>query len=141
MNGPHQHSKHTHHVNNANQGHGSSAHTPQEQRREFLWRERVRLELQVQTVIARNGTLAQQWQHLQARKAALSNQVLGIATQIVFASVTRLSQLPAERAYHYQRERIVQEEHRIQQEIISCNADAAALQSQIAVLDFELSLL
>jgi hypothetical protein len=95
----------------------------------------------VQALIAHGVSLAQQWEHLQERKATLGNQIPKIATQILFASITRLSQLPGERAYHYQRERIAQEEYRIQQEIIRCNNDAVALQSQIAVLDFELSLL
>ena len=35
------------------------------QRGEFLWRERVRLELQVQALLARSESLARQWQHLQ----------------------------------------------------------------------------
>ena len=52
-----------------------------DQRREFLWRERVRLELQVQALLARGENLARQWQHLQERKAALGNQLPRVAAR------------------------------------------------------------
>jgi len=38
------------------------------QRREFLWRERVKLEMQVHVLIARTTSLAQEWQLLQHKK-------------------------------------------------------------------------
>jgi hypothetical protein len=70
---------------------------PFEQRREFLWRERVKLELQVQSFLTNATTLHQKWQHLQARKAALGNQVPKVAGQILRKTQTIVfsSALPA----------------------------------------------
>lgn len=112
-----------------------------DERREFLWRERVRLELQVQALLTRGESLARQWQHLQERKAALGNQLPRVAGQIVLSGLVGIRQLPSERLYFYERERIAQEEYRLQQDIIRCHGDAAGLNAQIEVLDFELSLL
>ena len=47
---------------------------PEVQRREFLWRERVKLELQVQALLARAESLEQAWRALQQRKANLQHQ-------------------------------------------------------------------
>ena len=113
----------------------------QDQRREFLWRERVRLELQVQELLARGESLARQWQHLQERKAALGNQLPRVASQMVIAGLVGIRQLPSERLHLYEKERIAQEEYRLQQDIMRCNGDAAGLHGQIEMLDFELSLL
>ena len=112
-----------------------------DQRREFLWRERVRLELQVQALLARGESLSRQWQHLQERKAALGNQLPKVASQMVIAGLVGIRQLPSERLHLYEKERIAQEEYRLQQDIIRCQGDAAGLHAQIEVLDFELSLL
>ena len=112
-----------------------------DQRREFLWRERVRLELQMQALLARGENLARQWQHLQERKAALGNQLPRVASQMVIAGLVGIRQLPSERLHSYEKERIAQEEYRLQQDIMRCNGDAAGLHAQIEVLDFELSLL
>ena len=112
-----------------------------DQRREFLWRERVRLELQVQALLARGENLARQWQHLQERKAALGNQLPRVASQMVIAGLVGIRQLPSERLHSYEKERIAQEEYRLQQDIMRCQGDAAGLNAQIEVLDFELSLL
>ena len=113
----------------------------QDQRREFLWRERVRLELQVQALLARGESLARQWQHLQERKAVLGNQLPRVAGQMIIAGLVGIRQLPAERLHLYEKERIAQEEYRLQQEIMRCQGEAAGLYTQIEVLDFELSLL
>ena len=112
-----------------------------DQRREFLWRERVRLELQVQALLARGENLTRQWQHLQERKAALGNQLPRVASQMVIAGLVGIRQLPSERLHSYEKERIAQEEYRLQQDIMRCNGDAAGLHAQIEILDFELSLL
>jgi hypothetical protein len=112
-----------------------------DQRREFLWRERVRLELQVQTLLARGENLARQWQHLQERKAMLRNQLPRVASQMLIAGLVGIRQLPSERMHLYEKERIAQEEYRLQQDILRCQVDAAALHGQIEILDFELSLL
>ncbi len=114
---------------------------PLDQRREFLWRERVRLELQVQAVLARGESLARQWQHLQEKKAILGNQLPRLASQMILAGLVGIRQLQAERLHLYEKERIAQEEYRLQQDILRCQGEAAGLYTQIEVLDFELSLL
>ncbi len=129
------------HTYQPHDGHRPQPGNSQDQRREFLWRERVRLELQVHALLARGESLARQWQHLQERKAALGNQLPRVAGQIVLSGLVGMRQLPSERLYFYERDRIAQEEYRLQQDIIRCHGDAAGLHAQIEVLDFELSLL
>ena len=129
------------HTSQPHQGHRPPPGNPMDQRREFLWRERVRLELQVQALLARGESLARQWQHLQERKTMLGNQLPRVASQMVIAGLVGIRQLPSERLHLYERERIAQEEYRLQQDIIRCNGDAAGLHGQIEILDFELSLL
>ena len=114
---------------------------PQVQRREFLWRERVKLELQVQALIARAESLEQAWRLLQQRKASMQQRKPKLAAQIVLSGLARSRSLPAERLYHYERERILQEEERLRQAIIFCQGDLAALQAQIEVIQLELSFL
>src|SRR5216684_4778237 len=103
---------------------------PQEQRREFLWRERVKLELQVQALIARAESLDQAWRVLEQSKASLQQQKPKLAAQILISGLARTRSLPAERLFHYERERILQEEDRLRQAIIFCQGDLAALQAQ-----------
>jgi seryl-tRNA synthetase len=115
--------------------------SPEVQRREFLWRERVKLELQVQALLARAESLDQAWRTLQQRKANLQHQKPKLAAQIVLSGLARSRSLPAERLFHYERERIMQEEERLRQAIIFCQGDLAALQAQIEVIQLELSFL
>jgi hypothetical protein len=129
------------HTSQPYQGHRPPPGNPSDQRREFLWRERVLLELQVQATLARGESLARQWQHLQEKKAALGNQLPRMASQMIIAGLVGIRQLPAERLHLYEKERIAQEEYRLQQDIIHCQGEAARLYTQIEVLDFELSLL
>lgn len=114
---------------------------PEVQRREFLWRERVKLELQVQALLGRAESLEQAWRALQQRKADIQHQKPKLAAQIVFADLARSRSLPAERLFHYERERIVQEEERLRQAILFCQGDLAALQAQIQIIQLELSFL
>ncbi len=114
---------------------------PEVQRREFLWRERVKLELQVQALLAQAESLDNAWRALQQRKANLQHQKPKLAAQIVLSGLARTRSLPAERLFHYERERIVQEEERLRQAIIFCQGDLAALQAQIEVIQLELSFL
>ena len=129
------------HTSQPHKSHRPPPGNQEDQRREFLWRERVRLELQVQALLARGESLARQWQHLQERKAALGTQLPRVAGQIVLSGLVGIRQLPSERLHFYERDRIAQEEYRLQQDIIRCHGDATGLHAQIEVLDFELSLL
>lgn len=65
----------------------------------------------------------------------------GAPAQIVLSGLARSRSLPAERMFHYERERILQEEERLRQAIIFCQGDLAALQAQIEVIQMELSFL
>ncbi|MGZ3628219.1 MAG: hypothetical protein ACXVDN_11180 [Ktedonobacteraceae bacterium] len=129
------------HTYQPHESHRPPPRNQEDQRREFLWRERVRLELQVQALLTRGERLARQWQHLQERKAALGNQLPRVASQMVIAGLVGIRQLPSERLHLYEKERIAQEEYRLQQDIMRCKGDAAGLHAQIEILDFELSLL
>jgi hypothetical protein len=126
----HQHDRRGH---QQHQDHLQSGH-PQVQRREFLWRERVKLELQVQALLARAESLDQAW-------CALQHQKPKLAAQIVLSGLARTRYLPAERLFHNERERILQEEERLLQAIIFCQGDLAALQAQIEVIQLEPSFL
>jgi hypothetical protein len=114
---------------------------PEVQRREFLWRERVKLELQVQALLAGAESLDQAWRALQQRKANMQHQKPKLAAQIVLSGLARTRHLPAERLFHYERERIMQEEERLRQAMLFCQGDLAALQAQIEVIQLELSFL
>jgi seryl-tRNA synthetase len=133
----HQHDQRSH---QPHQDHRQSGH-PEMQRREFLWRERVKLELEVQALLAQAESLDQAWRALQQRKANVQHRKPKLAAQIVLSGLARSRSLPAERLFHYERERILQEEERLRQAIIFCQGDLAALQAQIEVIQLELSLL
>lgn len=132
-----------HHQRQSHQQHQDHQRSgnPEVQRREFLWRERVKLELQVQALIARAESLDQAWRVLQQRKANIQQQKPKLAAQILLSGLARTRSLPSERLFHYERERLMQEEERLRQAIIFCQGDLAALQAQIEVIQLELSLL
>lgn len=132
-----------HHQRQSHQQHQDHQRSgnPEVQRREFLWRERVKLELQVQALIARAESLDQAWRVLQQRKANMQQQKPKLAAQILLSGLARTRSLPSERLFHYERERLMQEEERLRQAIIFCQGDLAALQAQIEVIQLELSLL
>ena len=54
-------SQHQHTNQHYQQRNHHQPRNPQGQRREFLWRERVKLEMQVHVLIARTTSLAQKW--------------------------------------------------------------------------------
>jgi seryl-tRNA synthetase len=134
------HHHHDQHHRQQSQDRQPSGH-PEAQRREFLWRERVKLELQVQALLARAESLDQAWRALEQRKANMQHQKPKLAAQIVLSGLARARSLPAERLFHYERERILQEEERLRQAMIFCQGDLAALQAQIEVIQLELSFL
>jgi hypothetical protein len=114
---------------------------PQDHRREFLWRERVKLEMQVQALIALLQGLEQEYCVLEHRKASMEQERPKLATQIVLSGLTGTRALPAERLYQYRRERLIQEEERLGQAMIRYQSDLAGLQGQIEVILLELSFL
>lgn len=114
---------------------------PQEHRREFLWRERVKLEMQVQSLLALLQGLEQEYCVLQHRKASMEQEKPKLAVQIVLSGLTGTRSLSAERLYQYRRERLMQEEERLGQAMIRYQSDLAGLQGQIEVIRLELSFL
>ena len=114
---------------------------PQEHRREFLWRERVKLEMQVQALLALLQSLEQEYCVLQQRKACVEQEKPKLAAQIVLSSLVGTRALSAERLYQYQHERLMQEEERLGQAMIRYQSDLAGLQGQIEVIRLELSVL
>ena len=107
----------------------------------MLWRERMKLEFQVQGLFVRAAVLVQAWQTLHGSKAALEHEVPEIASHIVLAGLAGIPQLPSAWQQSNEQDCIVQEEQQIQQDLLRCSADIATLQTQITVLDFELALL
>ena len=123
------------------EGHGSLPSNPQEQRRAVLWRQRMKLEFEMQGLFVRSATLVQEWQYLHGSKEAVGNEVSKIASHIVLAGFVGLHQERTAWQHSYERDGIAQEEHRIQQDMLRCSMDIATLQAQIIRLDFEIALL
>ena len=140
MSPDHQHPQHQHTLQLVT-GQGSPPSNPREHRRALLWRERMKLEFQVQGLFVRAAVLVQAWQSLHGSKAALRNEVPQIASRIVLAGLAGIPQLPSAWQHSSERDRIAQEEQCIQRDMLRCSAVIAALQAQINVLDFELALL
>ena len=115
--------------------------TVQERRREFLWRERVKLEMQVQALLSLLQGMEQEWCVLEQRRAILEQEKPKLAAQIVLSGLTGSRYLPTERLYQYRRERLFQEEERLRQAMIRYQNDLAGLQGQIEVILLELSFL
>jgi hypothetical protein len=138
--------QHQHHQQHQTNTHGAyqnrqrSGH-PLEHRREFLWRERVKLEMQVQALLALLQGLEQEYCVLQHRKASMEQEKPKLAAQIVLSGLTGTRALSAERLYQYRRERLMQEEERLGQAMIRCQHDLAGLHGQIEVILLELSFL
>ena len=114
---------------------------PQEHRREFLWRERVKLEMQVQALLALLQGLEQEYCVLQHRKASMEQEKPKLVAQIVLSGLVGTRSLSAERLYQYRRERLMQEEERLGQAMIRYQHDLAGLHGQIEVILLELSFL
>ena len=130
-----------HHHQQPHHQHRPQSGNAQEHRREFLWRERVKLEMQVQALIARAESLEQEWGMLQHHQARMLQHKPKLAAQIMLSGLAGMRSLPAERLFLYERERLLQEEERVQQAMIRCQSDLAALHMQIEVIRLELSFL
>ena len=134
---------HQHHQRNSHR-HSQERQRPgtvQEHRREFLWRERVKLEMQVQTLLALLQGMEQEWYVLEQRRAMLEKEKPALTAQIVLSGLAGSRSLPAERLYQYRRERLFQEEERLRQAMIRYQGELAGLQGQIEVIVLELSFL
>ena len=141
-----QHQHHQHHQHHQPNTHRETLDrqrpgNPQEHRREFLWRERVKLEMQVQALLALLQGLEQEWCVFQHRKASVEQEKPKLVAQIVLSGLAGTRSLSTERLYQYRRERLIQEEERIGQAMFRYQHDLASLHGQIEVILLELSFL
>jgi hypothetical protein len=120
MSHDHQHPQHKH-TFQLLEGHGSLPSNPQEQRRAVLWRQRMKLEFEMQGLFVRSATLVQEWQYVHGSKEAVGNEVSKIASHIVLAGFVGLHQERTAWKHSYERDGIAQEEHRIQQDMLRCS--------------------
>jgi bifunctional ADP-heptose synthase (sugar kinase/adenylyltransferase) len=104
-----------------------------------LWRQRMKLEFEMQGLFIRTTTLVQEWQRLHGSKEAVGNEVSTLASHILLAGFVGLQQERTACRHSYEQNGIVQQEHRIQQDMVRCSMDIATLQAQIIRLDFELA--
>ena len=123
------------------EGHGSLPGTPQEQRRAVLWRQRMKLEFEMQGLFIRTTTLVQEWQRLHGSKEAVGNEVSTLASHILLAGCVGLQQERTAWQHSYERDDVAQEEHRIQHDMLRCSMDIAFLRGQMIRFDSELALL
>ncbi len=137
------HQQHTHHQRNSHHAYQDRQRpeTLHDHRRDFLWRERVKLEMQVQALLTLLQSMEQEWCVLEQRRAILEQEKPKLAAQIVLSGLTGSRYLPTERLYQYRRERLFQEEERLRQAMIRYQNDLAGLQGQIEVILLELSFL
>ena len=123
------------------EGHVSLPGTPQELMRAVLWRQRMKLEFEMQGLLLRTTTLVQEWQHLHGSKEAVGNEVSTLASHILLAGFVGLQQERTAWQHFYERDGVAQEEHRIQRDMLRCSMDIAFLRGQIIRFDSELALL
>jgi hypothetical protein len=71
----------------------------------------MRLELQVQALVACGEKLARQWRHLHERRAALGNRLPRVASQIVLSGLIGICQLRQKGSLLNERALITQEEY------------------------------
>jgi hypothetical protein len=138
MSHDHQHPQHKH-TFQLLEGHGSLPSNPQEQRRAVLWRQRMKLEFEMQGLFIRTTTLVQEWQRLHGSKEAVGNEVSTLASHILLAGFVGLQQERTAWQHSYERDDVAQEEHRLQQDMVRCSMHIATLQAHIIRLDFELA--
>ena len=123
------------------EGHGSLPGTPQELMRAVLWRQRMKLEFEIQGLLLRTALLVQEWQRLHGSKEAVGNEVSRIASQILLAGCVGLQQERSTWQYSYERDDLAQHERRLQQDMLRCSMDIATCKAKMIRLDFELALL
>jgi Zn-dependent M32 family carboxypeptidase len=69
----------------------------------------------------------------------VGNEVSTLASHILLAGYVGLQQERTAWQHSYERDDIVLEEHRLQQDMVRCSMDIATLQAHIIRLDFELA--
>ena len=123
------------------EGSGSVPSTPQEQSKALLWRQRMKLEFEMQELLLCTTTLVQEWQRLHGCKEAAGNEVSTLAGHILLTGFVGLQQEQSPWHHSYEQDDLAQKEHRIQQDMLRCSMDIATCKAKIIRLDFALALL
>lgn len=123
------------------EGSGSRPGTPQEQSKAVLWRQRMKLEFELQGHIIRTTTLVQEWQRLHGRKEAIGNEMSKIAGQLLLAGFVGLQQQQSPWHHSCEQDEFAQKESHIQQDMLRCSMDIATCKAKIIRLDYALALL
>ncbi len=135
-----QHPHHTHTFQLVERS-GSLPSSPQERSKALLWRQRMKLEFELQGLIIRTTTLVQEWQRLHGCKEAEGNEVSTLAGHILLTGFVRL-QREREPWYHSgEQDELAQQERRIQQDMLQCSMNIATCKAKLIRLDSVLALL
>ena len=134
------HPQHTH-TFQLLEGSGSLPSTPQEQSKAFLWRQRMKLEFEMQELLLCMTTLVQEWQRLHGCKEAVGNEVSTLAGHILLTGFVGLQQEQSPWHHSFEQDDLVQKERRIQQDMLRCSMDIATCKAKIIRLDFAFALL
>ena len=135
-----QHPQHMHTFQRL-EGSGSLPSSPQERSKALLWRQRMKLEFELQGHILRTTTLVQAWQRLHGCKEAFGKEVSTLAGHILLTGFVRF-QREQEPWYHScEQDELAQQERRIQQDMLSCSMDIATCKARLIRLDSALALL
>ena len=123
------------------EGSGSLPSSSQERSKALLWRQRMKLEFELQGHIICTTTLVQEWQRLHGCKEAIGKEVSTLAGHILLTGFVRLQR---EREPWYQsceQDDLAQQERRIQQDMLRCSMDIATCKAKLIRLDSALALL
>ena len=118
----------------------SSQQREQRNRRDWLWRRRLELELEVHHLLAQEQEMIADLQTIQQRKELLQRQRPQIVAQILITGLVKMP-APSERTYHYAMERLFQEETSVLQQWNWCRSQYTRLQGQITTINIEIALL
>ncbi len=122
------------------EGSGSLPSTSQERSKALLWRQRMKLEFELQGHIIYTTALVQEWQRLHGCKDAVGNEVSALAGHILLTGFVRF-QRERESWYHScEQDAFAQQERRIQQDMLNCSMDIATCKAKLIRLDSELAL-
>jgi hypothetical protein len=123
------------------EGSGSLPSTPQERSKAVLWRQRMKLEFEMQGLVIRTTSLVQEWQRLHGCKEAVGNEVSTLAGHILLTGFVRLQQEQSPWHHRYEQDDLAQKERRIQQNMLNCSMDVATCKAKMIRLDYALALL
>ncbi len=123
------------------EGSGTLPSTPQERSKALLWRQRMKLEFELQGHIIHTTTLVQEWQRLHGRKEAIGKEVSTLAGHILLTGFVRLQREWESWYQSYEEDDLAQKERRIQQDMLSCSMEIATCKAKLIRLDSALALL